>query len=400
MAAATRTIIRYAQVITPYRELGEQTVVAVAGGKIAAIYEKGEYKEQNGDRMIDAQGFYLSPGFIDLHTHGAGNADLMDGSIEAVCTVCRTHMHYGTTSLLPTTLSSSDDELFANLANIGKAARIRKDMPEILGVHLEGPYFSPEQSAAQDPRYIRNPLPEDYQRIFAHCPSIRIWSAAPELPGALEFGRWMRQNGIIGSIGHSNAVYEEVAAARENGYSMVTHLFNGMSRLTRKNAVMYPGVSESALYFDDLAVEIIADGKHLPPSLLKMIYKIKGAERICLVTDSMRAAGLDVKESIIGSLANGQRVEIEDGVAYMPGRKSFGGSVSTADRLVRTMRHLAEVPLSDAVKMMTSVPARLLHVDDRKGSITVGKDADLILFDQDIRIKLVMCNGKVWLDQR
>ena len=317
----------------------------------------------------------------------------MDGSIEAIVTACRTHMLHGTTALLPTTLSSRDEELFENLANIDRAAGIKEDMPEILGVHLEGPYFSPAQNAAQDRRYIKEPVREEYERIYANCPSIRIWSVAPELPGARE----MRANGIIGSIGHSDAVYEDVESAVENGYSMITHFFNGMSRLTRRDAKMYLGVAESGLCFDDLTVEIIADGCHLPPSLLKLIYKVKGPDRICLVTDSMRAAGTDVSESTLGSLKNGQRVVIENGVAYMPGKTSFGGSVATADRLVRTMYRLADVPLTEAVKMMTATPARVLGVNDRIGSVAPGMDADLLLFDEEISVSLVMTKGKVWM---
>ena len=389
------TIIQNAVVLTPFRKVFGSVVVE--GSSIAQVLPGENAPIQGGDLLIDAGGRYLSPGFIDLHTHGAGGCDFMDGSIEAIVTACRTHMLHGTTALLPTTLSSRDEELFENLANIDGSAGIKEDMPEILGVHLEGPYFSPAQNAAQDRRYIKEPVREEYERIYANCPSIRIWSVAPELPGAREMGRWMRANGIIGSIGHSDAVYEDVESAVENGYSMITHFFNGMSRLTRRDAKMYLGVAESGLCFDDLTVEIIADGCHLPPSLLKLIYKVKGPDRICLVTDSMRAAGTDVSESTLGSLKNGQRVVIENGVAYMPGKTSFGGSVATADRLVRTMYRLADVPLTEAVKMMTATPARVLGVNDRIGSVAPGMDADLLLFDEEISVSLVMTKGKVWM---
>lgn len=394
-----RTVFVNAKVITSHRLISQDGGVVVEHGKILEIFEGGRPEEEPDDVVVDARGLFLSPGFIDIHTHGAGNSDVMDGSVESVCTVSRTHMQYGTTSIVPTTLSCEKDELFANLRNIERAAAITDNMPEILGVHLEGPYFSLEQHGAQDTKYIKDPDPEEYREILEWCPSIVRWTVAPELPGALEMGRWLRKSGIVASIGHSNAVYEEVVLAVENGYSMVTHFFNGMSRLTRKKGMMYLGVAETGLLLDDLTVEIIADGKHLPPSLLKLIYKAKGADRICLVTDSMRAAGLDVEESIIGSLSNGQRVEIEDGVAYMPDRSSFGGSVATADRLVRTMVQLADVPLVEAVRMMTLTPARILGVDDRKGSLMRGKDADIVLFDEDISVKLVMVNGKIWVDK-
>lgn len=393
-----RTIFMNAKVIMPHRIIAQGGVV-VEDGKISEIFEGQTPEEQLGEKVVDVGGLYLSPGFIDIHTHGAGNADFMDGSVEAVCTACRTHLQFGTTALVPTTLSSRKDELYDNLKNIEEAAAITDHMPEILGIHIEGPYLNPAQNGAQDSKYLRNPDAEEYRDILKMFPSVIRWTVAPELPGALEMGRWMQANGIVASIGHSDAVYEEVVQACENGYTLLTHFFNGMSRLTRRNAIMYLGVAESGLLLDDLMVEIIADGKHLPPSLLKLIYKTKGADQICLVTDSMRAAGLDVTESIIGSLESGHRVEIEDGVAYMPGRNSFGGSVATADRLVRTMVRLADVPLHEAVKMLTLVPARILGVAGRKGSLMVGKDADIILFDDNINIKLVMVNGKVWVDQ-
>jgi N-acetylglucosamine-6-phosphate deacetylase len=389
-----RTVFTNAEIISPFRKF--KGSVAVASGIIEEVCEGRNLVPAADDAVIDATGLYLSPGFIELHTHGGGGHDFMDSTMEAISGGCRTHLQHGTTAMLPTTLSSSDEELFANLHLIEEAAADKEGMPEILGVHLEGPYFSPQQNAAQDKRYIKHPAPEEYKRIYANCPFIKIWSVAPELPGALEMGRWMRDNGIVASIGHSNAVYEEIVAARENGYTMLTHFFNGMSRLVRKNARMYLGVAESGLCFDDLTAEIIADGCHLPVSLLRLIYKVKGPDTICLVTDSMRAAGQDVSSSILGSKKNGQTVEIEDGVAYMPGRESFGGSIATADRLVRTMANMADIPLTDAVKMMTVVPARILRVDNRIGAIAPGKEADILLFDRDINIRLVMIKGKVW----
>lgn len=392
--------IKNACLITPIRKISG--CVSIRDGIIEEVIESEGTAPGKADIVIDAKGFFLSPGFIELHTHGGGGHDFMDGTVTAVEEGCRTHLAHGTTAILPTTLSSSDEELFENFVSIREAAKNRGNMPEILGIHLEGPYFSPNQNAAQDKRYIKTPVPEEYKMIYKRCPSIKIWSVAPELPGALEMGRWMKDNGIIGSIGHSDAVYAEVLAAVENGYTMITHFFNGMSRLVRKNAKMYLGVAESGLCFDDLTAEIIADGCHLPPELLRLIYKIKGPDRICLVTDSMRAAGQKVTESILGSKKNGQKVEIEgnpeQGVAYMPGRASFGGSIATANRLVYTMIHLADVPIAEAVKMMTLTPARLLDLDNRIGSIAAGKDADIIVFDEYVKMKLIMIKGKIWLN--
>jgi N-acetylglucosamine-6-phosphate deacetylase len=393
-----RTVLHNARVVTPFRTIPRGGVV-VEGARIADVFVGDPGPRQEGEQRIDLGGRTLAPGFIEIHTHGAGGHDFMDGTREAVLAACRTHLRHGVTSIYPSTLTSTDQELARNLELIRKAMGVQEGMPAILGVHLEGPYFSPEQKGAQDPRYLRNPDRREYLGILERFDFIRRWTVAPELPGALQMGRDLRERGIVASIGHSNAVYEEVLAAFENGYTLVTHLFNGMSRLVRKNALMYPGVAESALAIDGLTVEIIADGRHLPPSLLKLIYKVKGPGAICLTSDSIRAAGLDLKESIIGSLANGQRVIIEDGVAFMPDKTSFGGSVATADRLVRTMVQQADVALSEALQMLTHTPARVMGIDGRKGSLAVGKDADLVAFDGDIRVALVMVGGQIRLDE-
>jgi len=396
-AGERRIVLGNARVVTPFRTIPRGGVV-VEGARIAEVFSGEPGQRREGDRRIDLGGRTLAPGFIEIHTHGAGGHDFMDGTLEAVLEACRTHLRYGVTSIYPSTLTCTDQELTRNLELIRAAMDVQEGMPEILGVHLEGPYFSPEQKGAQDPRYLRNPDCQEYLGILERFDFIRRWTVAPELPGGLAMGRDLQERGIVASIGHSNAVYEEVLAAFENGYTLVTHLFNGMSRLVRKNAFMYPGVAESALAIDGLAVEVIADGRHLPASLLKLIYKVKGSGAICLTSDSMRAAGLDVKESIIGSLANGQRVVIEDGVAFMPDRTSFGGGIATADRLIRTMVQQVEVPLPEAVRMLTHTPARVMGVDGRKGSLAAGKDADLVAFDGDIRIALVMVGGQIRLE--
>lgn len=393
------TLIRNANMVLPGQSVPKLGSVLLENDKIKQIFVQNlPFTNFNGT-IIEAKGLYLAPGFIDTHTHGAGNHDFMDGTVDAVLAACRTHMQHGTTSIVPTTLSSRVDELYDNLGNIEKAAGISDHMPNILGIHLEGPYFASAQNGAQDPRYLKPARAEEYLDILERFPMICKWTIAPEVEGALEMGSLLRSRGVVASIGHSDGTDEDVEKAICHGYTMVTHLFNAMSRLTRKNALMRLGIAESGLLYDELTVEVIADGRHLPPALLRLIYKTKGKERICLVTDSMRAAGVDTHESIIGSLANGQRVEVEDGVAYMPGRKSFGGSVCTADRLVRTMVREAGVPLNDAVEMLTKTPAKTLGWSKHKGSLAVGMDADLVLFDEDIQIKLVMVMGKIWVDR-
>jgi N-acetylglucosamine-6-phosphate deacetylase len=372
--------------------------LGVSGNKITEISKTGI--EMAGAITIDAGGRYIVPGFIDMHVHGGGGCDFMDGNVNAFLTIAATHARYGTTAMLPTTLSASREELLQTLSVYEKAILQNTHGSQFLGMHLEGPYLSLKQCGAQDPRFIRDPDPAEYKEILSRSSSVRRWSAAPELPGALEFGRLLESKGILVALAHTDAIYEEVVAAVENGYTLVTHLYSGMSGVTRRNAYRHAGVIESAFLMDELDVEIIADGIHVPAPLLQLVYKIKGVDKTVLITDAMRAAGMPEGESILGSLSHGIKVIVEDGVAKLPDRSSFAGSVATADCLVRNMIQLAGVSLPDAVKMMTITPAKILGVSDQKGSLERGKDADIVIFDENIRIATTIINGKVVYDTR
>jgi N-acetylglucosamine-6-phosphate deacetylase len=379
-------------ILTPYRVIHNGTVV-VREGKITAVSE-GDV-EAPGATGIDAMGRYISPGFIDIHVHGGGGSDFMDGTVEAFLKIAETHARYGTTSMLPTTLTSETEELFHTFEIYKQANRENISGAQFLGIHLEGPYFSLNQKGAQDPRYIRNPDPKEYKEILSHSSDIRRWSAAPELEGAIEFARYIKSKGILVALAHTDAIYEEALLGFENGFTLATHFYSCMNGVTRKNALRYAGSIECAYLIDEMDVEVIADGIHCPPPLLKLIYKIKGVDRTALITDAMRAAGMPEGESILGSLNNGLKVIIEDGVAKLPDRTSFAGSVATTDRLVRTMVKMADVPLLDAVRMATKTPASILGISDRKGSLLPGKDADILIFDNDIQIQTTIVNGEV-----
>jgi N-acetylglucosamine-6-phosphate deacetylase len=344
---------------------------------------------------INAGGNYVSPGFIDIHVHGGGGSDFMDGTVEAFLEIAATHARYGTTSMLPTTLTSEKEDLLQTLELYEKADKKNENGAQFIGMHLEGPYFAMNQRGAQDPRYIRDPDPAEYREILERSSCIKRWSAAPELKGAIEFGRYVTSKGVLAAVAHTDAIYEEVLEAFENGYTLATHLYSAMSGVTRRNAFRFAGVIESAYILDEMDVEIIADGIHLPAPLLKLVYKIKGSEHTALITDAMRAAGMPEGESILGSKKNGLKVIVEDGVAKLPDRTSFAGSVATADRLVRTVMKMADIPLTEAIKMITYTPARIMKIDNKKGQLVKGKDADVVIFDSDINIKKTIVKGRV-----
>lgn len=346
-------------------------------------------------RVIDAKGLYVSPGFIDMHTHGAGGADFMDGTVDAYLTAARMHAVHGTTLLYPTTLTSTNEALFASFETYRKAEEKNTDGARFGGMHLEGPYFSPVYAGAQDPRYLRNPRPEEYLEILDRCPALARWSFAPELEGAEEFAAELKKRGIVASIGHTNATFQECDAAYKSGADLMTHFYSCMSTVSRRNAFRYAGTIEYGYIQDGMNLEIIADGIHVPQDLLHLLLKIKGVERIALVTDSMRAAGMPEGPSILGPLSDGQEVIVEDGVAKLMDKSAFAGSVATADRLVRTMVQIAGCSITDAVRMISENPARIMGISDRKGSLKAGMDADLVIFDENINVRNTIIEGKI-----
>lgn len=383
--------IHNGKILTPYRII--HGTVIVEGGRIKEVAE-GDIDVPEA-LVIDAKGQYIAPGFIDIHVHGGGGHDFMDGTENAFLKVAETHAKYGTTGLMPTTLTSELDELYNTLELYKQADRNNTKGAQFLGMHLEGPYFSLKQRGAQDPRYIRNPDPKEYMDILSRSSDIKRWSAAPELDGAIEFGNHLRSKGILVAMAHTDAIYEEALVAFEAGFTLATHFYSCMSGVSRRDCFRYAGVIETAYLLDEMDVEIIADGVHLPAPLLKLIYKIKGPDRIALITDSMRAAGMPPGDSILGSKHNGLKVLVEDGVAKLPDRTSFAGSVATCDRLVRTMINMADVPLLEAVKMASQTPANILGLGSSKGSLISGKDADIVIFDENINVSTTIVQGRV-----
>ena len=388
-----KTVFDNVTLVLPDRLVPNAALVA-DGGKIV---EWGERGALTAEKKIDCGGLYLAPGFIDIHVHGGGGHDFMDATVDACVGAMTAHMKHGTTTIVPTSLTAEDYELEAFFGSIRhiKSSSEAKVLPFIPGTHLEGPYVAPAQAGAQDPKYIKSPTPESWRKLMKMADGeILIWTVAPELDGAIDIARELRPQGVLFSAGHSCAKYSDALAALDAGYSMATHLYSSMSTIIRENGYRVPGLLEAAMLHDGYAVEVIADGKHLPTSLLQLIYKTKGKDRIMLITDAMRGAGMPDGQYLLGSLSKGQLVGVFDGIAHMPDGVSFAGSVATTDRLVRVMTKQAGLPLCEVISMITVNPAREIGISDRKGRLLPGMDADLVLFDDDVNVKRVVIGGE------
>ncbi len=345
------------------------------------------------DRVVDAAGSYVSPGFIDLHLHGGGGFDFMDGTPEVFRGAAEFHAKHGTTAMCPTTLSGTFEEMMG--AFEAYRAVKESDYPgsDFLGLHLEGPYFALSQKGAQDEKYVRAPFKEEYERLLAATDDIVRWSAAPERDAGYEFATELGRRGIMASAGHTDADCRQMLEAADHGYTHMTHFYSCMKSVERVNGIRIAGAVEAAYLDDRITVEMIADGMHLPPELLRMIYKLKGPDKVALITDAMRGAGLpDGTRLIMGSMKKGFPVTIDRGVAWLDGGQAFAGSVATADRLVRTAVS-AGIPLVDAVKMASETPAKLIGCTS-KGTLAPGMDADILIFNDDIRLQNVWIRGR------
>lgn len=382
-------------IIQPYSIISRGNLL-ISDGIIKQISAKKI--SSRADIVIDAEGKFVSPGFIDIHIHGGGGSDFMDGTVKDFLTVAETHARFGTTAMTPTTLSCDKQHILHSIEVFREANKKNIYGSAYLGLHLEGPYFSIDQRGAQDEKYIKNPHKNEYREIILKGSDvIKRWSAAPELEGSLEFGSFLRRFNILPSIAHTNGTYDDVIGAFENGYTLATHFYSSMSGVSRRNAFRTTGVIEAVYLVDEIDVEVIADGVHLPAPLLQLILKVKGFDKTALITDAMRAAGTNVNQSVLGDRQNGLKVIIEDGVAKLLDRSSFAGSIATTDRLLGTVLKLPGVSIIDAIRMMSLTPARIMKIESKKGSVSIGKDGDIVLFDSNTNIHSVIIEGNLIL---
>ncbi len=340
-----------------------------------------------GAKIVDAKGMYIVPGGVEIHVHGGGGRDFMEGTEDAFRTAVDAHMQHGTTSIFPT-LSSSSIPMIQAAARTTEKLMAEKDSP-VLGLHLEGHYFNMKMAGGQIPEYIKNPDPNEYIPLLEETNCIKRWDASPELPGALQFGKYVSSKGILVSVAHTQAEFEDIRAGFDAGYTHATHFYNAMPGFHKKNEYKYEGTVESIYLMDDMTVEAIADGIHVPPTILRLIYKVKGVEKTALITDALACAASDSK------VAFDPRVIIEDGVCKLADRSALAGSIATMDRLIQTMTFKAEVPLFDVCRMISETPAKIMGVYDRKGSLERGKDADILLLDKNLDVRAVWAMGKL-----
>ena len=341
-----------------------------------------------GASLVDARGMYVVPGGIEMHVHGGGGRDFQEGTKDAFETAVKAHLKYGTTSIFPT-LSSSTVPMIQRAVETCNELMAQPNSP-ILGLHLEGHYLNPKKAGAQMPEWIKNPDPNEYVHIVENSPCLKRWDAAPEMPGAIQFGRYCTEKGILPSIAHTAAEWQDVWAAYEAGFTHVTHFYNAMPGFHQKGEYKYEGTVESVYCIDDMTVEIVADGIHVPSTIMRMCYKMKGVERMALITDALAVAACEGDAS-----AFDPRVVIEDGVCKLSDRSALAGSIATTDRLIRTAVQQADIPLEDAVRMCSETPARIMHVDDRKGTLQHGKDADIVILDEKLNVRCVWQMGQI-----
>lgn len=338
-----------------------------------------------GAEIIDVNGGYIVPGGIDMHTHGGGGRDFIEGCEDAFREAVSAHLKHGTTSIYPT-LSSSTIPTIEAACNVCEKLMAEENSP-VLGLHIEGSYINPKEAGAQNPVLIKAPVIYEYETLLSKYKCIKRWDEAPELPGSVRFIKTCNMHGVLTALTCTRATYKDVVEAHKAGMTHAAHFYNAMPVVYKEHEFKVPGTVESVYAMQDMTVEVIADGLHVPPVMLKVVHKIKGVERMALITDSLAYAASE------GDVSAEPRVIMEDGVCKLADRSALAGSIATMDTLIRTCIQKANIPMEDTFRMASETPAKIMGVFDRKGSIEEGKDADIIVFDRDINLTYVMQMG-------
>ncbi|MBR3975664.1 MAG: N-acetylglucosamine-6-phosphate deacetylase [Clostridia bacterium] len=371
-------------------EIKEMCVIT-QDGKIKDVCEHFDLTDCE---IIDCKGNFLSPGFADIHVHGGGGFSAMSDDSDEIVKMCHAHALRGTTSILPTTLAAPINRLHRAIDSITEAKN-KCDVSNILGVHLEGPFISMDMKGAQSPDNILIPTDKNIADLLDYSKEIKIIGAAPEVEGGMNVGAEAVKRGIVASVAHSNADYSVIEKALSYGYSDVTHIYSACSGMKKVGIFRVAGVVEAGLSLPAYSTQFIADLRHLPYGVLKLIYQAKGADKAYAISDGLEYSALDMKDGTVIMQENGLEVLFEDNVMKLSDRSCLAGSVATSNVLVRNMYKSAGIPLVDAVKMASLTPLSVIGFDKTKGKIKENYDEDIIIFDDDINVEFVCVNGKV-----
>ncbi|MEX2501308.1 MAG: N-acetylglucosamine-6-phosphate deacetylase [Trueperaceae bacterium] len=376
------------RLVLPDRVLDGRALLT-EGGRIVALAREADLPADVA--RSDVGGAYVAPGLIDVHTHGALGRSFLDGNDDAFATITAEQARRGVTGLLATTSTAPLPAILTALERTRAWATPDRPGARVLGAHVEGPYFAAAQSGAQDPAHLRTPDDGSVDDLLTYRDAIRIVSFAPELPGACELTRRLVAAGIVAAAGHAEASDADLAVCEAWGLSHAIHLWSGQSTTRRDGPWRVPGLLEASLASDTLSGEMIADGKHLPPTLMRLAWRCFGSDRLCLISDATSGAGLpDGSPFTMGEM----RYEVHDGVGMMRDRSSFAGSTTLLDGMLRVVTEQVGVPLPDAVRMASLTPARLIGMSDRIGSLTPGKRADLAILAPDLTPLRTVIEGR------
>ncbi len=387
-------IVKNGTVITSSNEI-KDGIVLVQNGKILEVGKRESIKEPEQVNIIDANSGYISPGMIDIHVNGAMGADVTKVAPDTFSVMGKFFVKHGTTSYLGTAITSADADFIKVLENAREIMNGGElGGAELLGIHMEGPYLSPEQSGAHPKSFLKLPTRENYSQFIKYSDVLKKMTLAPELEGAAELVRDLTANGIIAAAGHTDGIYREIKEAVDAGITHGTHFFCNMSNFRRDNLKRVAGVTETLLYDDRVSGELIGDGWHLGPQLMNLLVKIKGIDKVCFVTDAMPAVGLPPGLHKIGDV----EALVENGIARLPDNTAYAGSVTTMDICVKNGINQMGLSISDSLRMATLTPAKIVGVDDRKGSLENGKDADIVIFDKNLDVIKTIVSGKIVFD--
>lgn len=387
-------LITNGTVFTPAGPLADGAVL-VSGAFIQAVNLRSAIEVTPATAVVDAGGGHIAAGFIDMHFHGALDCDLMNSGPEAFARVAAYLPQTGVTAAVPAILTAPFSEMLAALDRARAVMAAGLPGAQILGVHVEGPYLNVEQRGAHRAAALHPPLPEECAALLAYADIIVLVTLAPELPGTLELTRALSQRGITVSAGHTMAIETELAAAVDAGLRHVTHLYGNMGGLRRENLTRVAGTIETALYDDRLTTEIIGDGYHISPTLMRLAYKAKGAERLAIVTDASPLMGMPSGRYEVW----GVDAIVDGEMSYLPDRSAFAGSVVPLDRCLRNVVQRTGISLADGLRMVSATPAAILGVSARKGALAPGKDADIVILDADLNVTRTIIGGRVVFDK-